>query len=52
MQLDAELTLSKAIRMAWQSGEVKRQQTSLQGDTTTEASDATSVDKMHKSKTA
>lgn len=33
MQLDKELTLDKAISMARQSEEVKRQQTSLRGDT-------------------
>ncbi|KAK0132392.1 hypothetical protein N1851_032733 [Merluccius polli] len=37
MQLDADLTLDKAIRMARQSEEVKRQQFSLRGDTRSEA---------------
>ncbi|KAK0136800.1 hypothetical protein N1851_027011 [Merluccius polli] len=49
MQLDADLTLDKAIRMARQSEEVKRQQFSLRGDTRSEASDAKSVDRVFKS---
>ncbi|XP_061920402.1 uncharacterized protein K02A2.6-like [Entelurus aequoreus] len=50
MQLDADLTLDKAIRMARQSEEVKRQQSTLRGDTTRlEASDAKSVDRVFKS---
>lgn len=52
MQLDADLTLEKAIRMARQSEEVKRQQSCLRGDTSSEASDAKSVDRVFKSKTA
>ncbi|KAG7456363.1 hypothetical protein JOB18_035729 [Solea senegalensis] len=39
MQLDAELTLDKAVRMARQSEEVKEQQVSLRGDTRAQASD-------------
>ena len=49
MQLDADLTLDKAIRMARQSEEVKRQQFSLRGDTRSGASDAKSVDRVFKS---
>lgn len=32
MQLDKDLTLTKAITMAWQSEEIKRQQTDLRGE--------------------
>ena len=46
MQLDAELTLDKAVRMARQSEEVKKQQASLRGDTRAQASDAKSVDRV------
>ncbi|KAL7865994.1 hypothetical protein SRHO_G00112410 [Serrasalmus rhombeus] len=46
MQLDAELTLDKAVRMARQSEEVKKQQASLRGDTREQASDAKSVDRV------
>lgn len=49
IQLDPDLTLGKAINMARQSEEVKRQQSSLRGDTRTEASDAKSVDRVFKS---
>lgn len=44
MQLDHELTLEKAIAMAWQSEEVKRQQAALRSVTDTVAADAGSVD--------
>lgn len=49
MQLDADLTLDKAIKMAWQSEEVKKQQSCLRGETSSEASDARSVDRVFKS---
>lgn len=48
MQLDPDLTLQRAINMARQSEEVKRQQSSLRGDSRGEASDAKSVDRVHK----
>ncbi|KAL6455308.1 hypothetical protein MHYP_G00362590 [Metynnis hypsauchen] len=46
MQLDAELTLEKAVRMARQSEEVKKQQASLRGDIRAQASDVKSVDRV------
>lgn len=46
MQLDAELTLEKAVGMVCQSEEVKKQQASLRGDTRAQASDAKSVDRV------
>lgn len=49
MQLDSDLTLGKAITMARQSEEVKRQQSSLRGDDRTEACDAKLVDRVFKS---
>uniref|UniRef100_A0A3B3CEF0 Gypsy retrotransposon integrase-like protein 1 n=1 Tax=Oryzias melastigma TaxID=30732 RepID=A0A3B3CEF0_ORYME len=49
MQLDPDLTLEKAINMARQSEEVKRQQSSLQNDTRTQHGDAKCVDRVHKS---
>lgn len=52
MQLDAELTLDKAVRMARQSEEVKKQQASLRGDTRAQASDAKSVDRVRVLKTS
>ena len=52
MQLDADLTLDKAVRMARQSEEVKKQQVSLRGDTKTQASDAKSVDRVRMLKTS
>ena len=44
MQLDKDLTLDKAISMARQSEEIKRQQTSLRGDTC--AKESRSVDRV------
>ena len=44
MQMDKDLTLDKAINMARQSEEIKRQQTSLRGDTC--AKEARSVDRV------
>lgn len=46
MQLDTDLTLEKAVRMARQREEVKKQQTSLRGDKG--ASEAMSVDRVFK----
>lgn len=50
MQLDHELTLEKAIAMARQSEEVKRQQAALRSVTDTVAADAGSVDRVYKGK--
>lgn len=52
MQLDAELTLDKAVRMVCKSEEVKKQQASLQGDNRAQASDAKSVDRARVLKTS
>lgn len=49
MQLDSDLTLEKAITMARKSEEVKRQQSSLRGDSMTEARDNMSVDRVYRS---
>ena len=46
MQLDAELTLDKAVRMARQSEEVKKQQISLRGDNSAQIPDSKSVDRI------
>lgn len=48
MQLDRELTLTKAITMARQSEEVKRQQTDLRGELS--AASKVAVDVLHKNK--
>lgn len=48
MQMDPDLTLERAINMARQMEEMKRQQSSLLGDTRSEASDIKSVDRVYK----
>lgn len=48
MQLDSQLTLTKAITMARQSEEVRRQQTDLRGEMSTASKVA--VDALHKAK--
>ncbi len=50
MQLDYELRLDKAIAMARQSEEVKRQQAALRSASDTVAADASSVDRVFKGK--
>lgn len=50
MQLDAEHTLDKAVKMARQSMDVKKQHASLRGDTGAQASDGKSVDRVRQLK--